>query len=122
MIRATFTFFLNVEKKAWVLFALVFLLLATNQVCPAKPVDINKASLAAHHYFKLKEGSLNLLYTPDSKAFYVFSKKSGRGFVIISGEDGIAPILAYSDTGVFRSDDMPDNLAYWMQGFQDEFL
>lgn len=122
MIRANFAFFLSVEKIARVLVTLVVLFLSATLVCPAKPVDIDKASLAAHHYFKAKEGSLNLLYAPDNNAFYVFSNRSGRGFVIISGEDRIAPILAYSNNGGFRTDNMPDNLAYWMQGFQDEFL
>lgn len=40
---------------------------------------------------------------------YVFTKPGG-GWVIVSGEDAIEPVIAYSYHGTFEVKDMPDNL------------
>ena len=44
--------------------------------------------------------------------FYVFNRKGG-GFVIISGEDAINPVIAYSYDNQFAVEKMPDNISYW---------
>lgn len=44
--------------------------------------------------------------------FYVFNRKGG-GFVIISGEDAINPVIAYSYDNQFSVENMPDNVSYW---------
>ena len=51
----------------------------------------------------------------DSPAFYVFGKTSGKGFVIISGEDAMRPILAWSDDTEFSADDIPENSLWWYE-------
>ena len=48
----------------------------------------------------------------DQAAFYVFENASG-GFVIVAGEDSVEPILGYSDSGRFVTDDMPAGVAAW---------
>lgn len=50
-------------------------------------------------------------------AFYVFGKQGG-GFVIISGDDCISPILGYSTTNDFTTDGMPENVASWFAGYK----
>lgn len=50
--------------------------------------------------------------------FYVFSRGTGAGFVIVSGDDATVPVLAYSDAGTFMADDMPANVNWWMQQYQ----
>ena len=51
--------------------------------------------------------------------FYVFNV-SGGGWVIVSAEDSTTPILGYSDTGSFRSDNLPVNLAGWMGSIRND--
>ncbi len=50
----------------------------------------------------------------DEPSFYVFSADDGKGFVIVSGDDAVAPILGYSfESPVSAYEDMPENLAAW---------
>ena len=55
-----------------------------------------------------------------SPSFYVFN--SGNGFVIISGDDRMQDILAYSDTGVFAPDNIPSNMLAWLEFYNAERL
>ncbi|MBO4594989.1 MAG: C10 family peptidase [Bacteroidales bacterium] len=52
-------------------------------------------------------------------AYYVFNFDEG-GFVIVSGENGTAPILAYSTTGSFTLEGAPSNIKWWMDGLASE--
>ena len=48
--------------------------------------------------------------------FYVITPTSGRGFVIVSGDDRVAPILAYSTRyDVAPCDMLPTNFAAWLR-------
>lgn len=47
--------------------------------------------------------------------YYVFNNPSG-GWVLISADDRVAPVIAYSATGQFDADRMPVNVAEWMDG------
>lgn len=47
--------------------------------------------------------------------FYVFNNPEG-GWVIISAEDRVKPVIAYSPEGSFDTNGMPDNLEWWMNG------
>jgi len=50
----------------------------------------------------------------DDEPLYIFNRKYG-GFVIVSGDNSLQPILAYSDEGHFDSlDTLPDNLQWWL--------
>lgn len=51
----------------------------------------------------------------ETPEYYVFNNPDG-GWAIISAEDRITPVLGYSDEGRFNIDDMPDNVAWWMDG------
>lgn len=46
---------------------------------------------------------------------YIFNQGENDGFVIASGDDRVMPILGYSDTGSFDTDNMPDNFRYWLE-------
>ena len=58
--------------------------------------------------------------TNDSPAYYVFNKVGGNGFVIVSGDDIIKPILAYSYVNSFHVENMPDNLRAWMAYYREQ--
>ena len=42
------------------------------------------------------------------------------GYVIVSGDDRFAKVLAYSDSRLYDEQDMPDNMRAWLQGYIDE--
>lgn len=53
--------------------------------------------------------------TAEQAPFYVYNAEGGKGFVIISGDDAVGTVLAYSDTGQFSFTDAPENLLFWMK-------
>ena len=53
------------------------------------------------------------------EVFYIFNT-AGAGFVIVSADDRLKPILGYSDTGSFVTDGLPDNIKNWFQFYADE--
>ena len=47
--------------------------------------------------------------------YYVFNTNDDNGFVIVSGDDRTAEILAYSDKGRFNADEIPENMSEWLR-------
>ena len=50
--------------------------------------------------------------------YYVFNNPDG-GWVLISAEDKVYPVIAYSESGSFDVDDLPVNVKWWMDGVSD---
>ena len=48
--------------------------------------------------------------------FYIFSADSG--FVLVAADERVIPILGYSKTGPFVTEDMPENLRSWLEGYE----
>lgn len=57
----------------------------------------------------------------EKPAYYIFNASDG-GFVIISAEDAVSPVLAYSYDNTFVVEGMPDNISYWMDQLRTEIL
>ena len=49
---------------------------------------------------------------------YIFTTE--QGFVVMSADDCVQPILGYSLTGRFVAENMPTNVRGWLQGYNDE--
>ena len=49
---------------------------------------------------------------------YIFT--ADKGFVVMAADDCVQPILGYSLSDIFDSEDMPENLVWWLQGYNDE--
>lgn len=47
--------------------------------------------------------------------YYVFNNPDG-GWILISAEDKVYPVIAYSESGYFDADDLPVNVEWWMNG------
>lgn len=74
---------------------------------------------------------LNLVYVAKSKTnssitpiqpiiyFYVFNAGTS-GFVMVSGDDIVSPILGYSTSGAFDPDNIPNNAAKWFEGYKSQ--
>ena len=66
-------------------------------------------------------GSENGLRASTGEApFYVFNIGSADGFVMVSGDDRVAPIIGYSLTSAFNPDNMPSNLRGWLEGYEKQ--
>jgi hypothetical protein len=52
--------------------------------------------------------------------FYVFNIQGGIGFVMVSGDDRVTPVLACSNESSFDFDKISPNAKYWIKGYQDQ--
>lgn len=100
----------------------------------AGPVTREQAKEIASQYLANKSGShraaatlqvqeqavLGQLSSKGEPLMYAVSLGSEQGFVIVSGDDRMRPILAYSDNGDFDEATMPDNMRAWLQGYAEE--
>lgn len=59
----------------------------------------------------------------DKEAYYIFSdvSKSG-GFVIVSGDERMPAVLAYSDENSFDVDNIPPNVQYWLDCYAESYM
>ena len=70
---------------------------------------------------------LDLVMSEKSKnednLFYIFNFNRKQGFIIISGNDNIYPVLAYSTESNYKlSDTKPDAFTDWMQSLKDQII
>ena len=58
----------------------------------------------------------------DTVYYYVFNinEDVGGGFIIISGDDVVTPVLGYSEHGSYDENNLPPNFVYWMNYLQQE--
>jgi hypothetical protein len=94
-------------------------------------VDIQKAEKAATQFYikshpqpdKTTDISVNYIYTDhchvnQTVMFYAVNF-SDTGFVLISGDDALSPVLAYSYTSFFNGDDMPVQLTGLLEEYRN---
>ncbi|MBR1622104.1 MAG: Spi family protease inhibitor, partial [Prevotella sp.] len=56
----------------------------------------------------------------NAASYYVFNMEDNKGFVIVSGDDRISPILGYADSGKFDTENMPEHIKAWMDSYTDQ--
>lgn len=54
-----------------------------------------------------------------TEPFFIYNN-GNSGFVIVSGDDAVEPILAYSDEGAFVTENIPEQVRGWLQMYADE--
>lgn len=59
--------------------------------------------------------------TAEENLFYVYENANGEGWVIVAANDAVTPVLAYSEIGHFRTDNLPVNVKSWM-GKYNKFI
>lgn len=57
----------------------------------------------------------------ESDAFYVFAAENKKGFVIVSADESMAPILGYSATAEFDPDNIPSDVQWWLETYMMEY-
>lgn len=55
-----------------------------------------------------------------AEAFYVYNADNNNGFIIVSGDERMSPVLAYSNQGNLNFDSLPDNAKAWLQAYIGE--
>ncbi|MBM2816152.1 MAG: Peptidase family protein [Ignavibacteria bacterium] len=113
---------------------LLFVLIVVTMTTIAKPVDENTANLVGQNFLTIRTNTqilsygktLHLVYTAKSNApdqetnyFYVFGSNS-NGFVIVSGDDIVTPILGYSEESIFDPNNIPPNVSKWLEGYKNQ--
>ena len=61
------------------------------------------------------------LFSNNEEAFYVFAYTTGApGYVVVSADTRLPEVLAYSTTGHFRTDGMPESVRAYFQSFVEK--
>lgn len=53
-------------------------------------------------------------------ALYVFDRNDSRGYMIVSADDAVTPLLGYSDDNGFDADNLPPALQSWMDQYAEQ--
>lgn len=56
----------------------------------------------------------------DEASYYVFNIDEDAGFVIVSGDDRMEPILGYSEHGSFDAGQLPEHVRAWLDSYADQ--
>ena len=56
----------------------------------------------------------------DNQHFYVFNLNDDQGWVLVADDDRCTPILAYSKSGKFVTENLPANIEDWLVGISSE--
>ncbi len=110
---------------------ITFCLLAISSISYSKPLSQSTAQSVAYNYYKnvgkiLSSDDLSLAYTASNNIngaqiadFYVFNVVSSAGFIIVSADDIITPILGFSTESAFNTNNIPPDLSFWLKGYQN---
>lgn len=116
-------------KKVSLLITALIILLVTNVF--AQNVSLERAMLMGKIFMEENTSSaesrnsvvLNLAHTfvanDGNDCLYVFNADNG-GFVVVSAEERVKPILAYSTEGNFDVDNVAPGLEFMLSSYQDE--
>lgn len=122
-------------KKLYILIASLFICLSIF----AKDVDKDYAMQVAKNFYLQNiqdvpaEVTLELIYECKTNAqvgrvsdgapiYYVFNVNNNQGFVIVTGDDLVQPIIGYSTESTYTLNNLPPQLAKWMEDVKKEVL
>ena len=120
------------------LYLLILLMTSISWMSSAKQVEMSTAQTVAGNFFANHIDRNQFTILPASTlvysaglnqagqaekpntlaAFYVFNFSTPHGFVIVSGNDAVSPILAYSTESSFETEHIPANLSWWLKGYE----
>jgi len=115
-----------------ILLIFIVTLLCAGMRSNGKTVDENTARIAGMNFLKAKgvaganTTNLTTVYTAAGNikgktvnSYYVFNVSDGHAFVIVSADDIIRPILAYSDEAGFDMSSMSPSAKDWVDGYRN---
>lgn len=102
----------------------------------ANPIDVAQAQSIAKKFCseavvknKMRKAPANakmkLVYKSHGKKagnnlLYAFDRGTANGFVVVAGDDRAPQILGYTDTGSFDINNMPENMRWWIQQYEQQ--
>lgn len=102
----------------------------------ANPIDVAQAQSIAKKFCaeavvknKMRKAPTNakmkLVYKShgkkaDNNLLYAFDRGTANGFVVVAGDDRAPQILGYTDTGSFDISNMPENMRWWIQQYEQQ--
>lgn len=89
----------------------------------AQAVDSRTAQAVALHFFngRSTQTATEMRQVLNGEAeYYIFEPVNGNGFVMVSSERSLSPILAYSMTQKFNLEGAPENLKAWLGNYTQE--
>ena len=108
---------------------LVLLLVCGQATIQAKRISQWQAQQQAYSFWgkqmpqkakaKSKAVSTASLSTLGNDSYYVFNNDAG-GFVIIAGDDAVAPVLGYTSTGAFDANNLPEGLKDLLKSYEQQ--
>jgi hypothetical protein len=117
---------------------LIFNLILLTNLLNAKHIDIATAKKVGEHFFKTQSEqtqSMVLLPTPvyiqtsaaehanasvtATPYFYVFNS-AASGYVIVSADDNVYPVLGYSDESNFNPENMSPSVQKWLEEYKSQ--
>lgn len=108
---------------------LVLLLVCGQTTIQAKRISQWQAQQQAYSFWgkqmpmkakaKSRVVSTASLSTLGNDSYYVFNNDAG-GFVIIAGDDAVAPVLGYTSTGAFDANNLPEGLKDLLKSYEQQ--
>ena len=107
-------------------FMLAAFMLTTCLPLSAKQVTIRQALDIARKYITIDRRSAQNIQTrssqqPTIEPFYIFNDNKGKGFVVVSGDDAMGEILAYSDNGKLDTLNAHPGVKLLLQAYRESF-
>ena len=56
----------------------------------------------------------------NNESYYIFNAADNGGYAIIAADDRVSPVLGFSDQGNINLDNMPENMASWLEYYEYE--
>ncbi len=117
-----------------ILYFLLLLCLSSGFVT-ATPIDTTLAKIVARN-FCLKNSAFSALpdksgitYTlaykrteNNTDLYYIYNLSNNSGWIIVSADDAIIPVLAYSPEGNYSGSDQPPAFVDWMNSYKESIL
>ena len=120
------------------IYLLLLVLIGGLNAIQAEPIDTTIAKQLANRFYRQKANTLvtqrtmpkiaqcakaqiniaGTRQTVNRDCYYVVN--FGNGFVIIAADDRVEPILGYSTSGAYNPEEVPVNMAEWMEGYRQE--
>lgn len=103
-------------------FLLLLAVVASMSLVEAKQISENQARAIAGQFFKMDmpQQPAALRGKGATAAYYVFNNPQQPGWVIVAGDDRARPILAYGDEDYFDTDEVPECVQDWLNGYVEQ--
>lgn len=101
----------------------------------AKDVNETVALQAAKNFFALSstekitlaysckvEAPESTLFSAGKNIYYIFNVENKKGFVIISAEDAVMPVLGYSRERNCEMDNLPPAFVKWLENYKEQII